>query len=133
MTTIKNPEELVAWQLASDLKKRVYQILKRPRVARDLRFCDQIRRSARSAPANLAEGLGRYRPKDNAKFVRIALGSLRETRNHLVDAHDEEYLDDTEFEELRILSDRAIGAAVCWHTYLKNCPERPPEDDDPTP
>ena len=124
VTTIRNPEELVAWQLASDLKKRVYQILKRPRVAKDFRFCDQIRRSARSAPANLAEGLGRYRPKDNARFVRIALGSLRETRNHRGDGHDEGYIDDAEFEELRILSNRAIGTAVRWHTYLANCPDR---------
>jgi len=103
MATIKNPEDLAAWQLASALKKRVCQILKRSQVAKDFKFCDQIRRSARSAPANLAEGLGRQRPRDNARFVRIALGSLRETWNHRGDGHDEDYIDDREFEELRTL------------------------------
>ncbi len=43
----------------------------------------QIIRSADSIGANIAEGSGRYNYKDNQRFVRIARGSLNETRHWL--------------------------------------------------
>src|SRR5689334_7183522 len=94
MPTIKHHKDLLAWQLASELKRRVFQIVARPSVARHFNFCDQIRRSSRSGPANLAEGFWRYRPRENAKFVRVALGSLGETVNHLFDAFTEKYIEE---------------------------------------
>ncbi len=43
----------------------------------------QIVRSADSVGANIAEGHGRYNCQDNQRFVRIARGSLNETRHWL--------------------------------------------------
>jgi four helix bundle protein len=43
----------------------------------------QIVRSADSIGANLAEGNGRYNLQDNQRFVKIARGSLNETRHWL--------------------------------------------------
>jgi four helix bundle protein len=44
----------------------------------------QIRRSAKSIPANIAEGYGRRRYKqDYIRFITIALASCDETRVHL--------------------------------------------------
>ena len=43
----------------------------------------QIVRSADSVGANLAEGHGRYSYQDNQRFVKIARGSLNETRHWL--------------------------------------------------
>src|SRR5207248_2771843 len=54
----------------------------------------QIRDSGASAPANISEGFGRYVPRDFANYLRIAKGSLNETRNHLIDARDRGYLRD---------------------------------------
>ena len=52
-------EDLVAWQLANRLKEEVFALTGSGHVTRDVKFCDQIRESARSAPRNIAEGFGR--------------------------------------------------------------------------
>ena len=132
MASMRNHEELIAWQLAAELRDRVLPILRRPKVAKDFDFCDQLRRSARSGPANLAEGFGRHRPRDNARFVRIALATLHETQNHLGDGRNSGYIGEREFTELLQLSKRAVRTAVGWHNYLYNCRDTPLEthDDD---
>lgn len=43
----------------------------------------QMRRSAISVPANLAEGSGRRSTRDFMRFARIALGSLRELEYYI--------------------------------------------------
>jgi four helix bundle protein len=129
MATIKSHEDLVAWQLATELKERVLEFTARSAVARHRSFCEQIETSSRSAPANLAEGFWRYSPRDNARFVRIALGSIGETANHLRDAWKEHYISDAEYAALAGLARRALGVTIGWHTYLKRCPERPPADN----
>jgi four helix bundle protein len=127
MATIKHHEDIVAWQLASELKKWVFKIIARPSVARHFKFCDQIRDSSRSGPANISEGFWRYRPRDNARFVRIALGSLGETANHLNDAFAEKYLEEEEYKNVTKLARRALATTIAWHTHLMTCPERAPD------
>src|SRR6476661_238526 len=72
-------EELDAWKLADELKKKVYALLDRTNARNDRRFCDQLTAAAASAPANLAEGFGYYRHPEFAKHTRIAKSSLMET------------------------------------------------------
>ena len=43
----------------------------------------QIRRSASSIPANIAEGYGRHSPKSFVYFLKIAMGSLHELETHI--------------------------------------------------
>lgn len=47
----------------------------------------QIIRSADSIGANISEGSGRGTPQDNRRFLRMARGSLYETRHWLRRAH----------------------------------------------
>jgi len=51
----------------------------------------QIRDAASSAPRNIAEGFGRYKPREFSQYLRIANGSLMETSNHLRDGVDRRY------------------------------------------
>ncbi len=64
-------------------------------------LASQIRRSTKSIPVNIAEGMGRQMsPKDVVRFVRIALGSCDETRIWLEYSRDLGYLEPSEFETL---------------------------------
>ena len=124
--TIKHHEDLVAWQLATELKEAVFAVTARPGVSRHRQFCEQIESSSRSGPANIAEGFWRYRPRENARFVRIALGSIGETANHLRDAWKAGYIDETEHTTLAQLARRALGVTIRWHTHLMHCPDKMP-------
>ena len=110
MAGFKSPEEFDAWQLAWELKERVYAFTAKAPAVSDCKFCDEIRESARSAPDNISEGFYRFNPVDFANFVRIARGSLGEVRNQLRHARSEKYLNDAEFGEISHLCRRAIGA-----------------------
>jgi len=48
----------------------------------------QLRRSAASIPANIAEGCGRDTDGELARFLRVALGSANEAEYHLLLARD---------------------------------------------
>jgi four helix bundle protein len=124
-------QDLLCWQLANELKRRVYAIVARPLVAKDFKYCDQIRDSARSATRNIAEGFGRYRPADFARFLLIARASLLETHNHLCDGLDLRYMSQAECEEACTLADRACGAVTKLHAYLERCARRRRKNPEP--
>ncbi|MDE2001191.1 MAG: four helix bundle protein [Patescibacteria group bacterium] len=48
----------------------------------------QLKRSASSVSANIAEGFGRFHFQENIQFCRQARGSLEETANHILAAID---------------------------------------------
>ena len=110
-------EDLIVYQLARKLSARVRAITKR--FPRDERFelTSQLRRAVRSVPTNIAEGSGHQGPRAFARYVRIALGSLRETESLLGDACDDGYLQEEEhvsvrddIRHLRILTFRLLRA-----------------------
>jgi len=103
--------ELVCWKLSYALKCEVFEFTATGPASRDFKYRDQIRDSSSSAPANIAEGFGRFKPRDAARFYEIACSSLFETRNHLIDGRDRGYLDDKKFFRLNNL-DRAAHKAT---------------------
>ena len=111
-------EDLLAWQLASELSADVFKLTDRPRVARDRKFCEQIEAAAASPSANIAEGFGRFSPREFARFLRIARGSLFETRNHVLKARANGYITDEESVGLLRLQSRATGAVTSLLRYL---------------
>jgi len=117
--------DLAAWQLADELRTLVIAITERPAARRDFKFCDQIRDAARSATNNIAEGFGRFRHRDFAHFLRIAVGSLHEVRDDLIHGHRCRYVTDEELTRGTSLSKRAIGAANGLIRYLTNNPDPP--------
>ena len=89
---IRDFRDLVAWQLSYELKCEVFAFTANPPASKDFKYRDQIRDSSASAPRNTAEGFGRYRPAEFARFLEFARGSLVETQNHLIDGRDRGYL-----------------------------------------
>jgi four helix bundle protein len=114
-------EDLECWQLARELERRVFAFTDKPPASNDFEFCRQIRNSSSSAPPNIAEGFGRYYPGEFARFLRNALGSLNETRDHLGAGLDKQYLTEDLCLELKTLTNRAIGASVNLVKYLDGC------------
>ena len=112
--------ELDAWKLANELKLGVYGLIQSDQVKRDLEFRNQIRNAAASAPRNIAEGFGRYQPKEFSQYLRIANGSLMETSNHLQDGKDRGYFKSEDVDRLQILARRASAAVTALIRYLRN-------------
>ena len=63
-------------------------------------LANQLRRSSKSIPANIAEGMGKQgSDKEVARYIRIALGSNDETRVWLEFSKDLEYIDSNVYHE----------------------------------
>ena len=113
-------QELVTWQLANELKQKVYALVDQSTARDDRKFCDQTKDAAASAPRNLAEGFGCYRHPEFARYTRIAKASLIETHNHLGDGVDRRHWSPREAAPLQELADRATGACVRLLHYLES-------------
>lgn len=87
--------QLVVWQKARALVLEVYRASQGFPVDERFGLTSQLRRSAASVPANLAEGCGRGSTAEYARFVHIAAGSATETEYHLLLARDLGYLTTT--------------------------------------
>jgi four helix bundle protein len=111
-------EELDAWQLAVELKNSVEALLATSHAKRDGNFCDQIRSSSASAPANISEGFGYYEHPQFARHVRIAIATLDETRHHLRDGVERCFWSGDNAAPLIRLAKRARGACVGLLAHL---------------
>ncbi|PYP56347.1 MAG: diversity-generating retroelement protein bAvd family protein [Gemmatimonadetes bacterium] len=80
--------KLLVWQKAHQVTLRLYK--ETADFPSDERYglTSQIRRSAASICANLAEGCGRQTRRDFARFAYIAVGSASELEYHLLLATD---------------------------------------------
>ena len=116
---VRKFEDLVCWQLARELKCEVLAFTAIAPASRDFDYCDQIRASSASAPSNIAEGFGRFRPREFARFLEIARSSLMETQDHLIDGRDRKYLDSELYSRLRNLSEKALRATTNLMLYQK--------------
>lgn len=70
--------DLVAWQRAMDLAVACYSLSASLRRSKHGNLGSQLQRAAVSVPANIAEGKGRGSKREYARFLTVALGSLRE-------------------------------------------------------
>ena len=85
---MSNFRKLEVWRKAHSLVLSVYRIAADLPTSEKNGLASQMRRSAASIPANLAEGAGRFTDRDYAKFVPIAIGSSNELDYHLQLAGD---------------------------------------------
>jgi four helix bundle protein len=75
--------ELKGWQRSMDLVSEVYALTKSFPSDEVFGLTSQLRRSAVSVPANIAEGQGRLHRGDFLHHLSMARGSLSETETHL--------------------------------------------------
>jgi four helix bundle protein len=91
---------LKTWQRAHHLVLEIYKETRCFPPEERYGLTNQVRRSAASVPANIAEGAGRRTDADFARFVDYALGSANETQYHLLLARDLELIPSETHERL---------------------------------
>jgi four helix bundle protein len=77
-------KELLVWQQSIELTDMIYDICRRLPKEELYGLGLQMRRSAASVPANIAEGSGRGSKKEFVQHLRIAYGSLCELETHVI-------------------------------------------------
>jgi four helix bundle protein len=122
MDRITDFRDLVAWRLAHELKLVALALCAKPALRTRFELRNQLSRAAESAPANIAEGFGRYYHPEAARFARIAKASEVEVLNHFIDAYDKGLLTDDEFAHHEHAVKKALKAINGWIRYLEDTP-----------
>ena len=101
---IRNFEDLFVWKKGHAFILEIYKLTKQ--FPSDERFGlrSQIQRSSVSICANIAEG-NKKSTKDYLRFLNIALGSLEESRYHLILSKDLGYCNVQQFNKLYSMLD----------------------------
>jgi four helix bundle protein len=86
--------DLEVWKQSRKIRIWISDLVKKFPIEEKYRLTDQIIRSSRSMGNNLAEGHGRFHYQDNIRFCIMARGSLSETLDHLIIAHDEKIIEE---------------------------------------
>jgi len=102
-------ERLRAWELCHQLALGVYRASERWPVQERYGLTSQVRRSAASAPTNLAEGAAKHGSREFRRYVDISLGSIAETSYLLTLAKDLGILSSDEWKSLENLRKQAGG------------------------
>lgn len=95
-----NYENLEIYKLAEQLADRIWDIVWEWKSLAQDTVGKQIIRSADSIGANIAEGSGRGSDQDYRRFLRIARGSLNETRHWLRRAYKRKLLTEIQVGQL---------------------------------
>ena len=82
-----------AYELALEIHQKTLQF---PKIEQ-YELAQQLRRSSKSIPANIAEGMGKQESaKEVCRFIRMAIGSCDESRVWLEFARDLGYMKESE-------------------------------------
>ncbi|MDI9310101.1 MAG: four helix bundle protein [Limnohabitans sp.] len=120
MATIKRFEDLEIWQEARMLSKKIIAISKETDLKTDFRLKDQIKASAGSVMANVAEGFERNGNLEFRQFLSIAKGSAGETRSQLYRVFDNDYISQEEPDTLVNEYEKLSGKINNFISYLNN-------------
>jgi four helix bundle protein len=66
MAGVREHTELDVWKLCDALRCRVREVIDRPAFGRHPKLREQLEEAAESPCPNIAEGFGRFYPRDNA-------------------------------------------------------------------
>lgn len=117
-------EQLEVYQLAEKLADEAWSVVQTWNTfARDT-VGKQMVRAADSVGANIAEGNGRGSYQDNRRFVRIARGSLNETKHWLRRAFTRGLLNETQIAKLKPLLDELAPRLNAYlNSITRNIPK----------
>lgn len=97
---MKDFKELKVWAKAHELTIAIYGVTRIFRKDEIYGLTSQVRRSASSIAANIAEGCGRRSDGEFSRFLQIARGSASETEYQLLLARDLGFLSESEYKSM---------------------------------
>jgi four helix bundle protein len=119
MTGVRDHTELDAWKLCDELRTRVHEITARSTFT-DPDLKQQLDEAVDSPCPNIGEGFSRYYPRDNARFVRVAKGSITEVIEHMRKVRKKGFATEDECDEIDLIAHRARGAVTGYVIYLES-------------
>lgn len=84
--------DMSVWQKSFALLRDVYKIIRLFPPEEKYALTDDLRRSANSVVHNIAEGYGRYEPRDKSRLYKISRGSAYEAMSQILVANAEKYI-----------------------------------------
>lgn len=100
--------EMPVWQKAMDIAEECFNLSENLPRKEDYALTSQLRRSAESISANIAEGFGRRTSKDKSRFYDISRGSAFETKSHLIYGARVKYFQESEYQKIKKLIEEVI-------------------------
>ena len=115
-TTIFRFQKLEIYQLAKNLVKNAYLLMKNFPSEERFALIPQISRAAISVPSNIAEGVSRSSKKEQIHFLNIAYASLMEVICQIEISRDLNYIDD---DHLQVFILNARDLSVRMNNFMK--------------
>ena len=116
--SLKGFEDLQCWQACREVRIFIAELVKSYPKEERFSIVDNMKRAARSATQNIAEGFGRFHYKENLQFCRVSRGSLHELVDDLITSIDEGFIDQEDYELGRSKISNALALLNGYISYL---------------
>ena len=116
--SLKTFEELKCWQACREVRIFITNIVKSYPKEEKYSIVDNMKRAARSATQNIAEGFGRFHYRENMQFCRISRGSLFELLDDLIASVDEGFISQEDYQLGREKVSYALALLNGYISYL---------------
>jgi len=116
---IERFEDIEAWQLARELARKVYGLTKKTKFARDFGLKRQIQDAAGSSMHNIAERFDSETNPEFVRFLRYAKRSCTEVQSELYVALDQQYITNTDFQNVYDHAGRTRATIRGFIKYLQ--------------
>lgn len=113
-------EELNIWKLSLEITKEIYDITFKKDFLKDYSLKDQIRRAIVSVSSNIVEGFEKNNNNEFIRYLKIAKGSIGETRNQLYIALTIKYITQEEFSKINKEAEILAMQLGKFIVYLEN-------------
>ncbi len=112
-------EDIESWQMARELTRLVYNVVKSQKFSKDFGLKNQICRASVSVMSNIAEGFNSGSRAEFARFLAYAQRSCSEVQSQLYVALDQNYITKKTFDEIYMLANNASSKIGAFIKYLK--------------
>jgi len=117
-------EDLEIWQLALELIKAIYELLKKFPAEERYDLVSQGKRAVVSIALNIAEGSGRHTDKDFSLFINRAMTSLQEVDGVLKIGLKLNYITNKDYQSVEKLIEKEYYKLVAFDKTLVKDPTK---------